>query len=183
MNCYYSNLIEGHNTHPVDIQRALFGETIQDPKKREMQQEAVAHISVQRWIDEGGLGTTVATAAAVLEIHRRFYDARLELVENPETGERSPVTPGAIRSKDVEVGRHFPVSPGPTTVRKDSDKNKTGRPSPFVAFVDALQTHIPKDYRRAEQLSALAQAISKARKKPRDSTDEAFTIEAAHRVE
>src|SRR5690606_5409355 len=24
MNCYYSNLIEGHNTHPVDIQRALF---------------------------------------------------------------------------------------------------------------------------------------------------------------
>jgi hypothetical protein len=56
----------------------------------------------------------------------------------------------------------------PTQVRKDSDKNKTGRPSPFVALVQALQTHIPKDYRRAAQLSALAQAISKARKKPRD---------------
>jgi hypothetical protein len=23
MNCYYSNLIEGHNTHPRDIDRAL----------------------------------------------------------------------------------------------------------------------------------------------------------------
>ena len=23
MNCYYSNLIEGHNTHPIDIERAL----------------------------------------------------------------------------------------------------------------------------------------------------------------
>jgi hypothetical protein len=23
MNCYYSNLIEGHNTHPVDIERAM----------------------------------------------------------------------------------------------------------------------------------------------------------------
>lgn len=23
MNCYYSNLIEGHSTHPVDIERAL----------------------------------------------------------------------------------------------------------------------------------------------------------------
>lgn len=23
MNCYYSNLIEGHNTHPRDIKRAL----------------------------------------------------------------------------------------------------------------------------------------------------------------
>jgi hypothetical protein len=23
MNCHYSNLIEGHDTHPVDIERAL----------------------------------------------------------------------------------------------------------------------------------------------------------------
>ena len=23
MNCYYSNLIEGHDTHPVDIERSL----------------------------------------------------------------------------------------------------------------------------------------------------------------
>jgi hypothetical protein len=104
MNCYYSNLIEGHNTHPVDIQRALFGETSQDPRQRDLQQEAVAHISVQRWIDEGGLGTTAATASAVLEIHRRFYDAlpeSLKWVQNPETGERLPVIPGAFRSKDV----------------------------------------------------------------------------------
>ena len=26
MNCYYSNLIEGHDTHPVDIERALKGD-------------------------------------------------------------------------------------------------------------------------------------------------------------
>jgi hypothetical protein len=26
MNCYYSNLIEGHDTHPVDIDRALKGD-------------------------------------------------------------------------------------------------------------------------------------------------------------
>lgn len=23
MNCYYSNLIEGHDTHPIDIERAI----------------------------------------------------------------------------------------------------------------------------------------------------------------
>jgi hypothetical protein len=23
MNCYYNNLIEGHDTHPIDIERAL----------------------------------------------------------------------------------------------------------------------------------------------------------------
>lgn len=115
MNCYYSNLIEGHNTHPVDIQRALFGEKSRDPKKRDLQQEAIAHIAVQRWIDEGGLGSTPATVSSVLEIHRRFYDIlpeSLKWVENPEAGERQPVLPGSIRSTEVEIGRLFPVSPG-----------------------------------------------------------------------
>lgn len=115
MNCYYSNLIEGHNTHPVDIQRALFGDTSKDPKRRDLQLEAVAHISVQRWIDEGGLGTMATTSANVLEVHKRFYDAlpeALKWVENPDTGERKPVIPGEIRRDHVEVGRHRPVSPG-----------------------------------------------------------------------
>ena len=31
MNCYYSYLIEGHDTHPVDIERALKNEYSQDP--------------------------------------------------------------------------------------------------------------------------------------------------------
>src|SRR5438105_15808086 len=52
MNCYYSNLIEGHNTHPVDIQRALHGDYSQDAHKRDLQQEAIAHIEVQKWIDK-----------------------------------------------------------------------------------------------------------------------------------
>jgi hypothetical protein len=40
MNCYYSNLIEGHNTHPVDINRALAGDYSAEPKKRNLQFEA-----------------------------------------------------------------------------------------------------------------------------------------------
>ena len=51
MNCYYSNLIEGHNTHPIDIERALGGDYSADPRKRDLQQEAKAHIAVQEWID------------------------------------------------------------------------------------------------------------------------------------
>ena len=46
MNCYYSNLIEGHDTHPVDIERALKNEYSQDARKRNLQFEAKAHISV-----------------------------------------------------------------------------------------------------------------------------------------
>ena len=68
MNCYYSNLIEDHNTHPIDTQRALFDELSGDPKKRDLQQEAIAHIEVQRWIDEGGLDEQVATVANLHEI-------------------------------------------------------------------------------------------------------------------
>ena len=33
MNCYYSNLIEGHETHPIDIERALKGDYSKDAKK------------------------------------------------------------------------------------------------------------------------------------------------------
>ena len=50
MNCYYSNLIEGHDTHPVDIERALNEDYSADPKKRDLQLEARAHIHVQKWI-------------------------------------------------------------------------------------------------------------------------------------
>src|SRR5437763_1079176 len=55
MNCYYSNLIEGHETHPVDIERALRDDFSADHAKRNLQLEAKAHIEVQRWIDAGGV--------------------------------------------------------------------------------------------------------------------------------
>ncbi len=53
MNCYYSNLIEGHDTHPRDIDRALANDFSTEPKKRDLQKEALAHIHVQRLIDKG----------------------------------------------------------------------------------------------------------------------------------
>ncbi len=42
MNCYYSNLIEGHDTHPVDIERALKADYSTDPEQRNLQLEARA---------------------------------------------------------------------------------------------------------------------------------------------
>src|SRR5512133_3068882 len=44
MNCYYSNLIEGHDTHPRDIERALNKDFSADTEKRILQLEAVAHL-------------------------------------------------------------------------------------------------------------------------------------------
>lgn len=115
MNCYYSNLIEGHDTHPVDIERALKGDYSADAKKRNLQLEAKAHITVQKWIDEGGLRGRAATTEGLCEIHRRFGELLPEdllWVENPDTGERLKVVPGALRQRHVKVGLHIPVSSG-----------------------------------------------------------------------
>lgn len=53
MNCYYSNLIEGHDTHPHDVDRAPANDFSTEPEKRDLQREVVAHIHVQRLIDSG----------------------------------------------------------------------------------------------------------------------------------
>ena len=51
MNCYYSNLIEGHSTTPREIERALAGQLDAVPERHDLQVEARAHIRVQRDID------------------------------------------------------------------------------------------------------------------------------------
>src|SRR6202171_5851909 len=91
MNCYYSNLIEGHDTHPIDIERALKNDYSADPQKRNLQLEAKAHITVQQWIDGGGLAGRAATAEGLREIHCRFgalLPDELLWIEEPDTHER-----------------------------------------------------------------------------------------------
>jgi Fic family protein len=115
MNCYYSNLIEGHDTHPVDIERALKNDYSDDPRKRDLQLEAKAHITVQQWIDTGGLAGRSLSLAGIKEIHHRFCELLPEdllWMENPDTGERLKVVPGQLRNHDVRVGQHVPISPG-----------------------------------------------------------------------
>ena len=100
MNCYYSNIIEGHYTHPLDIERALKSEYSSDPRKRDLQLEAKAHIAVQKWIDDGGVRGRAATIDGVREVHRRFCELLpddLLWVEDPETKERVRVVAGELR--------------------------------------------------------------------------------------
>lgn len=121
MNCYYSNLIEGHNTHPVDIDRALREDYSQNPTKRALQLEARAHIEVQVMLDSAtpdkppSLGEPPATVAFIRGVHGEFCSRLpddLLWVENPTSGERIRVVPGELRQSHVKVGRHVPVSPG-----------------------------------------------------------------------
>jgi Fic family protein len=76
MNAYYSNLIEGHNTRPRDIERALAGDFAQDEERRDLQIEAAAHVRLQAEVD------TMAAAGSLPEpasgefirwLHEQFY--------------------------------------------------------------------------------------------------------------
>jgi hypothetical protein len=110
MNCYYSNLIEGHDTHPVDIERALRNDYNADPVKRNLQLEAKAHVEVQSWIDRGGLAGRATTTVALCEVHRRFGELlppELLEVTNPDTGEVLTVVPGQLRRRDAALASRW----------------------------------------------------------------------------
>lgn len=117
MNCYYSNLIEGHATRPRDIAAAVEGELSDDPAKRDLQLEARAHIAVQTAIDRrfhsGELGDP-ASEDFILDLHRDFYSEMPDAFRLIEGNDRSfMMEPGAFRyepRQDVEVGRHIPPS-------------------------------------------------------------------------
>lgn len=115
MNCYYSNLIEGHNAPLMDIELALNGDYEKDPAKRHLQAEAKAHIEVQRWIDEGGLANQPACSSAFLTaVHDRFFSEfpDPQWIEDRDGAHRELVVPGGFRRNFASVGRHRPPSPG-----------------------------------------------------------------------
>jgi len=114
MNCYYSNLIEGHNTHPIDIENALKNNYSNDIDKRNLQLEAKAHIAVQKWIDNGDLRGKATTIGSICEIHRRSYEQLPdELLWNSylNTDEKVRIEAGQLRNNDIKIGHHKAISP------------------------------------------------------------------------
>lgn len=117
MNTYYSNLIEGHNTRPRDIERALAGEFDKDQERRNLQVEAAAHVRLQGEIDrlaaEGQLPEP-ASLDFLRWLHAEFYrDADEAMLRIRGADREFLMVPGRWRSQpehDVTVGRHQPPS-------------------------------------------------------------------------
>lgn len=112
MNCYYSNLIEGHNTRPCEIFAAM---RTQEAEHRDLILEALAHIKVQAMIDvEAAAGTLPDPAEIdfVRLLHREFYrDLPDSFRHITGAGRDFMMVPGEFRSQDehdVEVGQHIP---------------------------------------------------------------------------
>ncbi|HEY2476626.1 MAG TPA: Fic family protein [Candidatus Cybelea sp.] len=117
MNAYYTNLIEGHNTRPADIVRALAGEFASDESRRNLQEEAAAHVRVQARVDElaaEGSLPNPTSGEFIRWVHGEFYQnvPRAMLIVRGRDGEYE-MKPGKYRTtiaQVVAVGRHQPPS-------------------------------------------------------------------------
>ena len=107
MHCYYSNLIEGQQTHVFDIEAALRNDFSAEPKKRDLQSLALAHLDCQRWA-AGYQGSPFASEF-LCGLHKRFHQALPPSMRVATTGSgmTAPLEPGVLRSTDVRVGNHI----------------------------------------------------------------------------
>lgn len=108
MNCYYSNLIEGHHTLPIEIDRAMQKDLKESPSQSELQMLAFAHIKTTEWsssinIVEHGI------QRFILDAHAQFcknLPVDMRMIKMPN-GEIVQMLPGAIRTNEVKVGNHI----------------------------------------------------------------------------
>lgn len=107
MNSYYTNKIEGQQTLPADIERAVHSQFDADRERARRQRLALAHMEAERCLEAAWSGVAARDlfrSERVVAIHADLY-ARL-----PETdraaGDGQLVVPGEYRTRPVSAGRH-----------------------------------------------------------------------------
>jgi Fic family protein len=96
MNCYYSNLIEGHHTRPLEIEQALKGSD-----KKNLKSLIQAHIKSDGWTKTQSIKSMTPF---LLEIHKRFCQHLPTEMLRLEDG--STMVAGTFRTSEVVVGNH-----------------------------------------------------------------------------
>ena len=115
MNCYYSNLIEGHKTLPYDIERAHQDATNRGDDQKKNRLLAQAHIATEEVmmarLREGGVD--VYAPEFVCWIHGEFYRRLPQTMWASKTpsGLEYRIEPGKLRDYVVRVGAHMPPDP------------------------------------------------------------------------
>jgi len=113
MNSYYSNLIEGNRTTPLEIEKAMAERFSKDPDLRGKEYEHIAHIEVQKKIDEllfKDKNFDICKIDFIRSIHKEFYERipeEFRKIKDPN-GNPSNIIPGRFREFDVKVGGHIP---------------------------------------------------------------------------
>ena len=116
MNCYYSNLIEGHKAIPREIEQAMKRDFSHDQTQRDNQQLSLAHIAVEKLMEErlAGEPVDVYSPDFLCWLHREFYTRLPEALQwaTTRSGQRYQIKPGSLRDFMVDVGKHTPPDSG-----------------------------------------------------------------------
>lgn len=138
MNCYYSNLIEGHKTLPEDIEKALRNSFSGDKSKQDLQHLALAHIDTEKVLQaQVRSGTSPYSAEFIAGCHKLFCDRLPESMLALPDGD--VMIPGAFRTTEVFVGDHVAPAHGsvPKFMRRFEEVYSTPR-SPRSAQLIAI---------------------------------------------
>ncbi|HWQ93387.1 MAG TPA: Fic family protein [Clostridia bacterium] len=112
MNCYYTNLIEGHKTLPREVGQAMKRDFARDETQRNNQQLSIAHIAVEKLMEERLADGSIDVYAPdfLCWLHREFYSRLPEPLHWAATKSGKPyrIQPGALRDFMVDVGQHTP---------------------------------------------------------------------------
>jgi len=148
MNSYYSNLIEGHNTHPLAIEKALKNDYSSDPALRALQLECRAHIEVQLRIEarlEAEPKIEVCSPEFLNWIYKEFYERLPEefRIVKTRSGGEDRVVPGGLHQCEVEVGRHIPptFSSLPHFLARFAEAYRTDHLDPLARIIATAASH------------------------------------------
>ena len=111
MNSYYTNKIEGQQTRPADIERALRREFDADANLAKKQRLAIAHMDVEERLEQAVAANPpreLFASKLVCEIHHLLY-GKLPKGDRV-TDDGKAIVPGEYRRNDVTVGRHLAPS-------------------------------------------------------------------------
>jgi Fic family protein len=111
MNSYYTNKIEGQQTLPADIERAVHRQFDADRERARRQRLALAHMEAEQsleseWSDVAA--RDLFRAERVAAIHADLYD-RLPATDRI-TDDGQVIVPGEYRTRPVSAGRYLAPS-------------------------------------------------------------------------
>ncbi|RYF68141.1 MAG: Fic family protein [Comamonadaceae bacterium] len=107
MNSYYTNKIEGQQTLPLDIERALRNDYSADAERARRQRLAVAHMVTEAWLEDHWREVALEDAwseTMVCAIHAHLFSQLPEADRSLPEGD--VLQPGALRDREVSVGIH-----------------------------------------------------------------------------
>ena len=143
MLSYYTNRIEGQQTRPADIERALAKQYDADVKQARKQRLAVAHMEAEVELEAAVANkprSALYDPSFVAGIHRALY-SRL-LAADRTTDEGAAIVPGAWRTVDVAAGHHVAPRAGDIESLLEFWRDRyTALPGIEQAIVGAMCSH------------------------------------------